>query len=352
MTPITRRSFCKISALGALSIAGTSALPFAWKQAQKYLADPNVSPEPVGKFFHWSFGGVPYSNAMQAKSMDFRVWFSPVAELRESSFRQEVIAACKQLDERRQGKPIALCMSGGLDSEVLLVTLQELGIPYELYFADFWGQNRSTFQSWVRPVARRYGKDVNVVSLERESFLETATADFMDFGVEAPTYLGLMQLFRAVPADRFLLVGDGDLARTGPLFRHIAAHSSERLSRQDRPMAFSTSSVVYENWAQKHGRSGEFYFYRSTPGLVTSMLLDPRFVTNFPHSETKHALYNAFPEVAPRAKTTNWDSISAHFENRRLRMHVEKAVRSRGEELAFWRRLSGTVAPLHSIFRA
>jgi hypothetical protein len=349
---VNRRSFIEISSL-AIAAYGGKVATFGLqseKRALDFLCSLAQSKGTPDRFYHWSFGGQPYANPVQAQSMDFRFWFTPAADHRLYSFRDEVFAACRELDKKRAGKPVALCYSGGVDSEVIATAMHQLGIPFELYFLDFWGLNRDVHEQWAKPLAAKWGKEVNVVSLNREFFLqEYATSTFAQLGCESPTYLGLTYLFSQIPADRFIVTGDGDLDRQGSLFSHIGQHVGQGPIESLGSIAFSANSVVYENWAAIHQRTGAFYFYRSTPGLVAAAISDPLFQASYPFSNTKKLVHAAFPEVQSRPKTTNWEGNMA--ENRLIRRWLEKHAQ-RLDGFGFWQRLAGTAVRPNSIFRS
>lgn len=299
-------------------------------------------------FFQWSFGGRPGVSCLDARSDQFKIQLRPSLERRSYDFRQEVIEACKRLDQRREGKTIALCYSAGMDSEIIARTLAMLGIPFELYFLDLWGLNRERFEQCSGPLLAELGKKAHVVSLSKEHlYQEHISKVFPLTGCELPTYLALTYLFEHIPSGQFIVVGDGDLDRTARLYGEISKEHS--LSGVGAFLPFSISRVAYYLWAQHNARAGEYYFYSSTPELMAAAFSDPHFELNYPHSSTRKMIAHAFPEVALRPKTTNWDSAAASMENRWVRARVRRVARDTGG-LHFWRSGIGTVVNLEGIF--
>jgi hypothetical protein len=347
MKQISRRSFLEVSALGAVALGGTSILTKTLlESAAKILPTTPAMPQ---KFAHWSCGGITNSSPMVSQSMDFRFWFTAAAERKVYDFRQEVFHALRVLDKRRAGATVALAYSGGVDSEVLAHGMKQLGIPFELYFLDFWGRNEALLNNWAKPGAAKLGKELRVVSLDKEEFLARAHEDFAITGCESPSYLGMLQLFDKIPADRYIVTGDGDLDRRGPLYSHLGGKYAVNKTAPGTPLSFSLSSVSHELWAQAKGRKGEFYFYRSTPGLVAATLTSPEFKAGYPYSYAKAVVHGAFPEVKARPKAKNWKGVMAMLENRELRRLIERqAARTEGQQ--FWRRLTGTVVNADDIF--
>lgn len=347
MKKISRRSFLEVSALGTIALGGTSILTKSLLQgAERALSGKEQS---SGNFSHWSFGGVIGASPMQVQSMDFRFWFTPAVERREYDFRREVFSALQALDKKRDGATVALAYGGGVDSEVLAHAMRQMGIPFEMYFLDFWGHNKAMLDNWARPGASRLGKELHVVSLEKGEFLERAYQDFAITGCESPTYLGMAHLFDRIPSSQFIVTGDGDLHRHGPLYSHLGRKYPLNEAAPGTAVSFSTSSVAHDLWAQAKGRKGEFYFFRSTPGLVAAALTSPEFKAGYPFSNPKGMVHASFPEVRPRHKTKNWKGAMGILSNRSLRRRIEKrAARTEGQQ--FWRRLAGTVVNAGSIF--
>lgn len=268
--------------------------------------------------------------------MDFRIDLEIPGENKIRSFREEVKAAVSSLDVRRAGRPVALCYTAGMDSDLIALELRERGIPFTPFFLDLWGINSRAFAE-----NRRFlGLEAEVVRLERIQFYdEICLPVFRQFGIENPTYLALTYLFEKIPPEFFIVVGDGDFDRTGRVFAKIAEGHDLRPGGIHLP--FSSAAVFNYLWAAKNGRAGEFSFFSSTPGLINSMIFHPEFSPAFPHSGTRGVLAKEYPELPPRGKTTNWDG-AAYAENVWVREWLERHA---GEwaDFAFWRPSGGTV---------
>jgi hypothetical protein len=299
-------------------------------------------------FVRWKFGDHAFSSLSTARSADFSLSFKPSIERRNFSFRQEVFEAAKRIDEKRQGRPVALCFSGGVDSELIAFALHELGVPFRAYFLDLWGLNREAFENWAPPFLHRLGKKAEVVRVERARFYEEHSVRlFEELGVEYPTYLALPLLFDAIPENEFIVAGDGDLNRGGPLFEAIAAAHPAPVDGA-LWIPFATSATAYWNWAEKRGRAGEYCFFSSTPGLIAATVTHPLFRTNYPFSDGRELILAEFPEIAPRPRTTNWDGL-AYRENVWLRAWLERHGR-KIPSLHAWRSSLGTIVRIDDLF--
>lgn len=242
--------------------------------------------------------------------------------------------ACERIDSLRQGKTVALCYSGGVDSEIIAIGLKQAGIPFETYFLDIWGANRKAFLAQKESMQRLKISPIEIELNKLYFYDHHSLKVFRSFGIDNPTYLALAYLFEKIPAGQFIVTGDGDLNRSGAAFARLA---EVRAATGDTGFALpiSAANIFYYLWAEKHARTGEFSFFSSTPGLVASMLEHPLFRAECPTGSTSKVLYHSFPEVRARPKTTNWDE-GAYRENVWIREWLERH-RKTWPEFDFWR---------------
>lgn len=267
----------------------------------------------------WTAGGRFYTNPVLRPSDDFayKLWPSgePVLSL---DVKSSIEWACQKLDIRRSGQSIALAFAGGIDSQLIALNLKKLSIPFELYFLDIWGLNQSEFERQAMPFAKTHGLKLHKISLDRDFFYEQQSLRLFEaFGLEQPTYLALSYLFEKIPRDQFIVVGDGDFHRSGPLFEFIA--SKYRKPDSSLVLPFSCQSVYFYLWAHHENRNGEFYFFSSTPELISAMLNHPKFIYQYPFSSTREVIWHEFPDIPKLGKTTNWDSPQGIKESRWIR---------------------------------
>jgi hypothetical protein len=296
--------------------------------------------------FGWAFGAKEFSSPVEVSSLDFRFWFNPSLPRQQLSFREECRKAALLLRERSKGATLALCYSGGRRSEALAYCLRELGIPFEAYFLDIWGVNGKVFRDRRAQFEREFGKPVTVVHLDRQRFYDGVSRPlFRKFGIDAPTYLAMTELFRAIPGDQFIVTGDGDLQRQGRAYEYWGKLNP---GAKADSLPFLPSSVFYYLWSKESGREGEFYFYRSTPGLVAAQVQHPDFVSAYPLAETNGVFAEAFPEVSAREKSNNWGRES-YQENVWIREWLEQDARER--RIGYWRDDAGSVVNVSQLFK-
>lgn len=299
-------------------------------------------------FLHWKFGHNLYANFIDAQSIDFQYWYEPKISRNEKYiFRAEVINAARTLDRKRQGKPLALCYSGGVQSEALALVLHDLGIPFDLFFLDLWGLNLPFFQEQAQLLEKTIGKSVNIVRARRSQFFESfAPKLFREFGVEYPTYLALLYLFEQIPESHYIVVGEGGLTKLGNLYASICKNLSLEKNANELHLPFTTASTLFFSWAEKRRREGEYYFYSSTPQLLAAALQDPRWVFSAKGSDARELFYGAFPELKPRPRSNNWEN-GAYVENRNIRSHLGTIA----EEFTNWKKETYSLVNMKGIFR-
>lgn len=348
---VNRRSFLESAALlGGTVFGSLSISSYLLEPLQKHSNSSEPVLPPTTGFVRWSFGGVEKASPVAVSSSDFHYSFSPSIIRKRYSFRAEVFRACEKIDQKRAGKTVALCLSGGVDSEIIALALRQRGIPFELYFLDNWGLNRDTYTSWVKPLENKLGKKAHVVGLGREYFLEDYSKEvFSKLGFEYPTYLAMTYLFSRIPHDQYIVVGDGDLDRAGDLYSYLGQKLSLKSGQQGLQIPFSSASVAYALWAEMNKRPGEYYFFSSTPELIAATVTDPRYLARYPYSETKEVIYGEFPEIGRRRKTTNWDGILAQKENWTIR-HMLRRHAIKKLQWDFWQPAMGTVVQIDRLF--
>ncbi len=352
---------------GILGSAALTGLPILPKQIQALLPqsenkpnsneqpanDVNQSPlvyESVPSFLNWSFGEQYRSSPNEAMSSEFKLWFSPIAERRNYDFREEVFAKCREIDQKRNGKTIALCHGGGESSEIIAHALKELGIPFDLFFIDNWMLNHFARKNFVEPLAKKLNVPLHVVSISESYFeQEFMPNDFSSFGSDHPNTMLMRYLFSVIPHGHFIVTGAGSLERSGPKIKKIAESSAMDEFTQKYGWTFSSSHVAYYDWAKKMNRPGEYYFFQSSPGLLLSVLESPMIDRSFPHVNIKGLIYSAFPQVTKRGKTTNWDLPNGQARLDFFRGFIKGIPEKRN--MSFWKPLVGCNTNVAGLYR-
>jgi hypothetical protein len=294
---------------------------------------------------HWRFADAYLGPSLNEKGFcsDFEYWMDLNPKEETKSFRDEVINAAQLLAQQANGRKIALCLSGGSDSEVIARVLCSLGIDFQGYFLSFWNQNISNYLEFVEPLQKDLSIDVKVIELEKKYFFEEfAPMQFLKFGCEYPTYLAMLYLFNHIPMDEFIVTGEGDIDKQGDLYVKLA--NGVKSSGGNLLVPYCTSEIIYRLWAQKNQRHGQFYFFNSTPSLVLATLRNKHLKFEFPHLDAKEIIYSSFPEVQKRRKTNNWEGDLFKL-NRLLRTRLFELA-ARNSLMKDWRPAIGSFQDL------
>lgn len=254
---------------------------------------------------NWAVNSVDFGSPLVSRFKSFKYTIS--YDLLESrSFRQSVIDGVRKLDHDRNGRTIALAYSGGIDSEIIARILANESIPFELYFLNAWNANQDQISSGQK-LARELKVPLNVVQINKSEFLEDRLKqNFLDTACVYPTPLVLVELFRRIPKNQFIVTGEGGLDKRPARYQNISATSAAA------GMPFSIADIAYRIWAEKNGRQGQFYFFNSSPEIIGEMLLHPKLKVSLPMIDTNFVFREEFPEIRMRSKTTNW---GAHRED-------------------------------------
>lgn len=368
MKNITRRTFLGTAIgtgiLGSSAMAGLPILPERvlglikenakgprFDQTVVGSDNSNSGYDTIPPYLHWSFGNNYRSNPVDAGSLDLRIWFSPTAERKAYNFRDEVFKKCKEIDAKRNNKPVALCYSGGESSEIIAVAMRELGIPFELYYLDNWLLNQANRKNFAEPFAKKMGVPLNVISISEQFFdQEILRSDFAESGLDHPTPILMKYLFSVIPSTHFIVTGSGNLERSGRKNEIIGSSHKPEPSFKDFSWTFSSSHVAYYDWATKNNRPGEYYFFQSSPGLLLSVMESQMIKREYPQVDIRGLIYSQFPEITPRAKSTNWDSPIAMEQLFEFRERLVGESKRRG--MKYWRLSAGCTANLAGLYRA
>lgn len=280
---------------------------------------------------------------------EFIVSILPSLPQKRYFFSLEVENALKRINRIRNGMVVALCFTGGVDSTLLAIEMKRMGIPFDAYFLNIWNINKEYLYRHGSKTLENLNVNLKTIELDRLFFYETFSLEsFKEFGIELPTPIALTYLFAQIPNNQFLLVADGDLHREGRMYEKIAAEYPHPLPKEGFFLPESASSIFFERWNQKHKRVGEFAFFRSTPELIASVLTDPLFTFNYPHSSTKEMIRFHYPSISPRPKFSNWLG-NAYDENKMIRAWLKKNAENWPEFLS-WKEGLGTICKYDEIF--
>lgn len=217
-----------------------------------------------------------------------------------------------------QDKRLAICLSG-MDSELIAREAKDMGLDVDLYFLDFFGQTEH-IRTVSESVAKELAIPLNVVTVSTEECFHLSELNFLYMRVAKPTYLIMPHLFDKIPQSQHIIVGEGDLRRTHDIYDQ---HVKKMEISVSEGMITSSTQICYWLYQQKFNREGSYYFFSTTPELITSMWNDVDHVKEFPVCSTRKVIEKFWGDkLSFREKTDNWEN--AKMVNFKIRNHLRE----------------------------
>jgi hypothetical protein len=309
----------------------------------------NKQYDTLPNYIGWTTNNLEYSSPIKVKSCDFQYFFKPAIEKKNYDFKTEMNNAIALLAEQSKDFPIALCISGGVDSEIIARLLKKKSIYFELFFLSNWNLNDKVLVEFVQPLAHELNVKLHIIHLNHHFFKEQYVPEsFFKYGCHFPTYIALTYLFSQIPENYFIVVGEGDLEKKGVAYEKLYLKKSLAGPINQTFIPIMINEIFYRLWSQENQRHGQFYFYNSTPELVASMWTNPHFKKNFPFYATKQALNEIYPEIKYRNKSTNWEDDLLN--QRKDIINFLWTEKAQHPHFDFWDKHMGCFTSVDSIF--
>jgi hypothetical protein len=265
--------------------------------------------------FGWGDGQYNFDNRVGNYWVDFgRAKYFP------KSFREECVRAAKLINDNAT-QPLLVCFSGGIDSEVIVRSLQEANVNFEvaimqLNYNDMKNVNQHDTK-YAFDYVNRYNIPHHVVDIDFVDFIKYKFETGADkYQANYPGVLIHTELIKKFP-NHHCVLGGGDIR----LRRHRFS------GRPDVPGMFIEESqvsisAVEAACQQNHGISNRFFMH--TPELMLAWLTDPdvahwikyesalanRFTVIDFYGIKTFALYKHWPDMAPRPKHDGFEKLT------------------------------------------
>lgn len=199
------------------------------------------------------------------------------------SWKEELYAAARAIADMAT-KPIWVCFSGGIDSEVACQAFYDQQIPFSVLTLEFeGGLNRQDIQYAIKWCQNR-GVHQKIVPLDIASFLSADVAGYERYPAVHPfryIQIRLMELVEGMGGYAVLCSGEQvyDVDRTKSV-----------ITRRDLFLPFSNGNIVPLEWCKDNATSHEPYFHFRTPELCLSYMRLPLvdFALNNPEVLFRH----------------------------------------------------------------
>jgi hypothetical protein len=219
----------------------------------------------------------------EEKSKTFWLRFTPCTR-EPKSWKEEVYAAACSIAQRTK-KPIWVCYSGGIDSEVACQAFYDQKIPFSVLTLEHAGRTNARDIAHAVRWCRARNVFQKIVTIDMPTFLTS------DIEAYAKQYAAIHP-FRYLQIKLMELVEDmGGYAVlcSGEQLYQVDL-TKPHLTRDDVYLPFSNGHALPLEWCKDNKTEHEPYFHFSTPELCLSYTRLPlvSFVLNNPESLFRH----------------------------------------------------------------
>ena len=239
-------------------------------------------------------------------------------------WREECKMAASIIYEKRQGLPIDILFSGGIDSEIMLRSFLEIKVPFNVHFVDYMGYNIYD-RKWAMKICNLLNLKLNMHSLDIEKFWQSEECLRIAETSKCISPQLISQQWLMNKVDGLPILGSGECytARTD-----IAIQKKLRYNRKNTTQLdyFNEDWVLVErekiaSWYRclmSNNRPGIAGFFQYTPEIMLSFLDEPfssqlysnKIKGKLSNSTSKYNIYvNYWPEIKKRIKKTGFEYL-------------------------------------------
>ena len=188
-----------------------------------------------------------------------------------SDYRTELGRALQTI--YKKNPKIAISMSGGIDSQILAVTLKEHSIPFESYFFYMPGHNDNERDN-LQHIEKKFGIKVHILTANPLDIRKEIDRVAFELDVH-PNHSLHRYFFAQIPEDYEILqqaVWTPDICTDGAtMYLYYSYHGAH---------------IAKQRAVESLGRSGGYHNFNELPELFLSYLNDPisrAFITSWPY---------------------------------------------------------------------
>jgi len=198
-----------------------------------------------------------------------------------STWKEEIYAAARAITTRST-KPLWLCLSGGIDSEIMCQAFFDQGINFSvLTLAHTNGTNEHDI-SYARTWCRQHDVTQKIVPIDFQSFLKNDIERFIEQGYLAKHPFRYMQLklFQIIEE-----LGGRAVLGGGELYYELDS-STPLLAPENIYCEYNSEYVAALEWNKNNGTDHVPYFYITSPEMILAYLDLPLVACALEHPET------------------------------------------------------------------
>jgi hypothetical protein len=179
------------------------------------------------------------------------------------SLREEVNNTTK-LIAKSTSRPLAVALSGGIDSEIICRSLHEQGIDFTIFIMRFSNEYNSKDIQWAFNFCSEHNIDPKVLDIDIIKFMEQGTRNYIHGGYKSHEIFRYLQLWlmEQVSDQGYSLIMGG---REEP----ITCYNDTAVVRYD------PGHLMAHEWNRDHGNYHYPSFFETTPELMAAYLGSP-----------------------------------------------------------------------------
>lgn len=279
--------------------------------------------------FEFGFNNIK-SSARKLPSDEFFVRYGR-CEQEPLDFKSECTNAAREIFRSRQ-KPLYLCLSGGVDSEVMCEAFRMAGVPFKIIIARFNQNLNEHDYSWAVRYCQKHGLDFQFYDLDALLFFESTEYHWMlrSTGCGYPMLATAMKLMQHVARD----------LRGVPILGS-AECQLKRIGRQWVLIEPEPIQSLYR-YLSFNGYDGIPGFFQWNPEVMLAFLRDPLLQKIVENSEIgvvsslkiKGVIYNRYFGIEPRPKFRGYEKFEELIIKKRSelrRIYIGPMVEARFE---------------------
>jgi hypothetical protein len=247
----------------------------------------------------------------------FKIWYSPCE--RESLSWTEEIKIAADIIAQSTNKDIWVCMSGGVDSEIVARTLKNNNIPFRALIARFLDELNLHDIGFAIEYCQANNIDYKIIDFDIIEFLQQGYKTYMNQNLVSNNvfrYYAIELLQQIENMDGYAILG-GKSAGLELQQKRIAD-----IDLNNDPVCdtYDIGSLAPLEWCRKNNLDHSVFFYQTTSEIHHAYLKDPvsQLLINNPHMlrsgwtgmPAKTLMIRGhFPELKPRIKYHGFEKI-------------------------------------------
>ncbi|CAN5407271.1 hypothetical protein BH10BDE1_BH10BDE1_30780 [soil metagenome] len=225
-------------------------------------------------------------------------------------------------------KPIWVCLSGGIDSELICHIFLTLKISFKVLTIDHANGSNRADTVWAKDWCKSNGVHQEIVTFDTDLFFSTYIPEKLKTGFYSPCPFRFFQLYLMETVERF----DG--------FAVLGVGEQRFYFDEKTREAFLDLDTGLESVQKYAGDRHVPFFFYATPGIMLSYIESPQVRVTLEHPEIlahkenifllKRMVYQTYyPHLKTREKLDGWENVALEFAVARSRLQKFGAERTR-----------------------